>query len=195
MPDSSRAVARDAAAVLVVLVVLGVLGGVVWSVVVTPAEFTKLANGGAMNEPALGAQFGADGWYAVIGGAAALVAGVVVTWWRSRDALLTAVLLLVGAVLAAVLMALTGHLLGPGDPRKALLAAKVGAKVPESLGLGVLPPTPFGAYLKQTAMFYLSWPVGAMAGGLLVLLLRGPVRTSTPEEPQDETAAVEAPAS
>ena len=133
-----------------------------------------------MNEPALAAQFGADGWYLVIGGAAALVAGVALTWWRSRDALLTAVLLLVGAVLAAVLMALTGHLLGPSDPRKALLAAKVGAKVPESLGLGVRPLTPFGAYLKQTAMFYLSWPVGALAGGLLVLLLRGPASDSPP---------------
>lgn len=185
MPGSSRAAARDVAAVLGGLAVLGVLCGGLWSLVVTPAELTRVPNGLALNETALGSQFGADGWYAVIAVIAAFLAGIVLTWWRSRDALLTAALLVLGALVAAALMAVVGHLLGPADPRDALDAAKVGTKVPESLSLGVLPVTPLGPYLKQTAMFYLAWPVGALAGCLAVLLLRVPAR----DAPAEETAA------
>jgi hypothetical protein len=185
MPDSSRAAVRDVAAVLGCLVVLGALCGALWSAVVTPAELTRLPNGGAMNETALSAQFGADGWYAVIAVVAGLLAGIVLTWWRSRDALWTAALLVLGAVVAAVVMAVTGHLLGPPDPRHALLATKVGSKVPESLTLGERSLSPFGPYLKQTVMFYLAWPVGALAGCLAVLLVTVP--TGQPPAEQGET--------
>jgi hypothetical protein len=185
MPDSSRAAVRDVAVVLGSLVVLGALGGVLWSVVVTPAQLTRLPNGIAMNETALSAQFAADGWYAVIAVVAGLLAGVVLTWWRSRDALWTAALLVVGAVLAAVVMAVTGHLLGPPDPRHALLATKVGSKVPESLDLGVSSLSPFGPYLKQTVMFYLAWPVGALAGCLTVLLFTVPADRAAAEPAAD----------
>jgi hypothetical protein len=174
MPGSSRAAVRDVAVVAGCLVVLGALCGVLWSVVVTPAQLTRLPNGAAMNETALSAQFGADGWYAVIALVAGLLSGVVLTWWRSQDALRTAALLVLGAVVAAVVMAVTGHLLGPPDPRHALLATKVGSKVPESLNLGVRSLTPFGPYLRQTVMFYLAWPVGALAGCLTVLLVTVP---------------------
>jgi hypothetical protein len=189
MPGSSRAAARDVAAVLGVLAVLGILCGVLWSLVVTPAEFTRLPNGLAMNETALGAQFGADGWYAVIAVIAAFLAGIVLTSWRSRDALWTAALLVLGAVVAAVLMAVVGHLLGPPDPRDALAAAKVGTKVPESLSLGVRPLTPFWPYLKETVTFYLAWPVGALAGCFAVLVLRVPAREAPVEDtPAERTA-------
>jgi hypothetical protein len=174
MPGSSRAAVRDATVVLGCLIVLGALCGALWSVVVTPAQLTRLPNGAAMNETALSAQFASDGWYAVIAVVAGLLAGVVLTWWRSRDALWTAAWLVLGAVVAAVVMAVTGHLLGPPDPRHALLATKVGSKVPESLSLGVRSLTPFGPYLKQTVMFYLAWPVGALAGCLTVLLVTVP---------------------
>ncbi len=181
MPPSSRAAVRDAAVVIGCLIVLGALCGVLWSVVVTPAQITRLPNGIAMNETALSAQFGADGWYAVIAVVAGLLAGVALSWWRSRDALWTAAWLVLGAVVAAVVMAVTGHLLGPPDPRHALLATKVGSKVPESLSLGVHPLTPFGPYLKQTVMFYLAWPVGALAGCLTVLLVTVPTDRAAAE--------------
>ncbi len=71
--------------------------------------------------------------------------------------LLTSALLVVGAVLAAVAMALTGHLLGPGDPGAALAAAKVGAKVPERLDVDAF-------------TVYLAWPISVLAGALVVLL-------------------------
>jgi hypothetical protein len=62
-------------------------------------------------------------------------------------------------VLAAAVMALVGHLLGPADPRAALAAAKVGARVPERLDV-------------DTVIVYLAWPVGVLAGALVILLGR-----------------------
>ena len=86
-----------------------------------------------------------------------LVTGLVLTWWRSRDPLLTSLLLVLGAALAAAVMALTGHLLGPGDPATALRAAKVGAQVPLRLEV-------------DTYSVYLVWPIAVLAGALVVLL-------------------------
>ncbi len=174
MPGPGSQGRRDAAVVVGVLLLLGVLAGVVWSQVVTPAEFTKLAKGGAMGEEQLRRQFGADGWFVVIAACTGLVAGAVLSWWRSADALVTSAALVAGAVLAAAAMALTGHLLGPGDPQTALAAAKAGARVPDSLHVGTRPVWPLTAYLQDTAPIYLSWPVGVLAGTLLVLVGRGP---------------------
>ena len=159
-----RAARQDVVVVLGVLLVLGVLGGLLWPVLVTPAEFTKLASGGAMGENELGKQFGADGWYVVIGFLAGLAAGLVLTAWRSRDPLLVSLLLVVGAALAAGVMALVGQWTGPGDPGPALRAAEVGAKVPESLDV-------------DSFSIYLAWPFGALVGALFVL-----VGTSTPPD-------------
>jgi hypothetical protein len=152
---------RDAAAVLGCLLVLGVLGGVAWALLVSPAEFTKLRDGGSMSEVQLGRRFAADGMYVVIAGIAGLAAGGALSWWRSRDPLLTSGLLVLGSVLAAGAMSLTGHLLGPGDTGAALAAARVGARVPERLDVDVL-------------TVYLVWPVAVLAGALLVLLGRVP---------------------
>ena len=154
---------QDVLVVVGVFLALGVLCGLLWSVLVSPAEFTKLASGGAMGENELGKQFGADGWFVVIGFLAALGAGLVLTVWRSRDPLLTSLLLVVGAALAAAVMALVGHWAGPGDPGQALRAAEVGAQVPESLDV-------------DSFSIYLSWPFGALVGALFVLLGTNPPR-------------------
>ncbi len=82
---------------------------------------------------------------------------MLLTWWRARDVLLTSVLLVLGTVLAAVAMELTGHLLGPGDPGAALAAAKVGGRVPERLDVDAF-------------TVYLAWPISALVGALVVLL-------------------------
>jgi hypothetical protein len=168
------AAARDAAVVLGILLVLGVLAGVLWSQVVTPAEFTKLATGGEMGEDQLGRQFGADGWYVVIALVTGLAAGAVLSWWRSTSVAVTTGALLLGAVLAAVAMAVVGHVLGPPDPQHALAAAKVGATVPEALDVGTVPVWPLTDYLQDTLAVYLTWPVGVLLGVLLVIVGRRP---------------------
>ena len=167
MPSSAepgrppRGGGRDAAIVLGTFLVLGVLGGLLWWALVSPAEFTKFTSGGEMAENELSKQFGADGWFVVIGFLAGLVAGLVLTAWRTRDPLLTSLLLVVGAVVAASAMTLVGGWLGPGDTDQALRAAAVGGRVPEPLDV-------------DTITVYLGWPIGALAGALFVLLGRAP---------------------
>jgi hypothetical protein len=170
MPERRRrpssGAGRDVLVVLGVFLLAGLLGGALWAQVVSPAEFTKLAGGGSMGEDQLGRQFGADGWFVVIGAVAGLLLGVVLTWWRSRDPVLTTLLLVVGGTVAAAAMAALGHRLGPGSTSQALAAARIGAKVPERLDVGT------GAHTGlhwATLPFYLSWPVGALAGAVLVL--------------------------
>jgi hypothetical protein len=180
MPRPPGRAARDAAVVLGIMVILGVLAGVLWFLVVTPAEFTKLATGGEMGEDELGRQFGADGWYVVIAVLTGLAAGTVLSWWRSTSVVVTTVALLVGAVVAAVAMALTGHLLGPADPQGVLAAAKVGTKVPEALDVGMGPVWPLTEYLEDTVAIYLAWPVGVLVGVLLVIVGQRPEEDTVP---------------
>ncbi len=149
----------DVLVVLGGLLLLGVVCGVLWWLLVDPAAYTKTRRGGVMSENELSRRFSADGMYVVIAVVAGLVAGIVLTWWRSRDPLLTSCLLVVGSGLAAGAMWLVGHQLGPGDTAAALRAAKLGAHVPERLDVHV-----------WTA--YLAWPVAVLAGALLVLLGR-----------------------
>jgi hypothetical protein len=157
----------DVVVVLGLFLLAGVVGGVLWSQVVSPADFTKLANGGSMGEDELARQFGSDGWFVVIGAVAGFLLGIVLTLWRARDPLLTVVLLVVGGGLAAVVAATVGHLLGPGSTSQALAAAKVGGKVAERLDVGTGAHTGLG---WDTLPFYLSWPVGAVLGAVVVLL-------------------------
>lgn len=148
--------ARDALVIVGCYVLLGVVGGLLWWLLVDPAVFTKVSDGGSMGELELGRRFNGDGWYAVIGAVAGLVSGVAITRWRSRDLVLTTILLVVGACVAAAVMAVTGHLLGPGDTDVALAAADEGAQIP--------------IQLEVTAKAgYLVWPIAALVGSLFVL--------------------------
>jgi hypothetical protein len=157
-------VGRDVEIVVGGLLLLGIVGGVLWWLLVSPAEFTRLRAGGVMSENELGKRFAADGVYVVIAAVAGLLSGLVLSWWRSRDPLLTSALLLLGSAVAAAAMAVTGHLLGPGDPGPALQAARIGARVPEQLSVSV----------SHDFSVYLVWPVAVLGGALLVLLGRAP---------------------
>jgi hypothetical protein len=150
------AAGREAAVVVGVYVLLGLVCGVLWWLLVDPATFTKVSDGGSMGEVELGKRFNGDAWYAVIAAVAGLVSGVLLTWWRCRDQVLGTVLLLVGASVAAAVMTLTGHLLGPGDADAALAAAKAGGRV----------PVPLEVTAKAS---YLVWPIAALIGSLIVL--------------------------
>lgn len=151
------ALGRDIVAVLGSLLSVGVLCGVLWWLLVSPPELTKLRDRAVMSEVELGKRFSVDAMYVVLAVLAGLVSGVALSWWRSRDPLLTSALLLVGAGVAAALMALTGYVLGPGDPEAALVTAEVSAHVPERLKVDIW-------------TVYLAWPIGVLAGALVVLL-------------------------
>lgn len=156
IPRSHDGALRDAVAVLGTYFVLGVLCGLAWWLLVEPAMFTKLKGGGSMSELELGKRFDGDAWYAVIAALTGLLSGALISWWRSRDLLITTALLLIGAGVAATVMKVTGNLLGPGNADAALAAAKVGEQV--------------GVQLEITASAtYLVWPISVLIGGLLVL--------------------------
>lgn len=155
--------AGDVLVVLLVFAALGVLCGVLWWLLVDPAQFTKRASGGTMGEIELGRRFDTDGWYTVLAAVPGFLAGLSLTWWRDRDFRLTTVLLVPGAAVAAVLMAVVGRLLGPGDPDAALEAAKLGARVPVELAV-------------TADAVYLTWPIAVLLGSLVVLW-------SSPEDP------------
>jgi hypothetical protein len=138
------------------LVVVGALGGILWSVLVDPAVLTKSRDGAAMGEVELSRRFAVDGWYSVIAIVAGFLSGLGLTWWRSRDFRLTVVVLVLGAVAAAWVMATVGAALGPEDPEAVLAEAERGARAPVALAVSAVP-------------FYLMWPVAALAGSLMVL--------------------------
>jgi hypothetical protein len=143
--------------VLATFLVLGVVCGVLWWLLVDPAEYTRVRNGGgAMSEVELSKRFNADGWYAVIAVLAGFGSGLGVAWWRTRDFRLTTLLLVPGAALAAAVMALVGRALGPGDPHVTLASAELGQTVPVQLAVTATPS-------------YLVWPVAVLAGALMVL--------------------------
>ena len=95
-----------------------------------------------MGEVDLGKRFNADAWYAVIAAVLGLVSGTVVSWWRSRDPLLTTVLVLLGSGVAAGVMSVLGRLARPGRPAAAgrLRRGRCPARGPAQRGRdGLLP--------------------------------------------------------
>lgn len=153
--EARESAARDAMAVLGTYLGLGVVAALLWWLLVDPAVFTRTQDGGvSMGELELAEQFNGDGWYTVIAGVLGMLSGAGLTWWRSRDHLLTVGLLAVGAGLAAAVMAWLGGLLGPTDP--ALMQVAAGTKLPAPLEVA-------------SPVCYLVWPIAALLGSLLVL--------------------------
>jgi hypothetical protein len=147
----------DAVWVLGTFVALGVVGGVLWWLLVDPALFTKAPNGAlTMGEAQLGKRFAADGWFVVIAAVLGLLSGAALTWWRSRDFLATTLLLVLGSVVATVVMTVAGRLLGPADPDSLAAAAAVGDRLPMQLEV-------------TATVAYLVWPIAVLLGALFVL--------------------------
>ncbi len=158
----------DVVVVLGTFLLLGVVCGVLWWLLVDPAAFTRSARGGAaMSEIELSKRFNADGWYAVIAIVAGFLSGLGLAWWRTRDFRLTTALLVPGAALAAWVMSVVGHGLGPDSPRVALLEAHRGQSVPVELTVNCAGAPHFGALCL--APVYLMWPVAVLFGALMVL--------------------------
>jgi hypothetical protein len=148
---------RDALLTLVTMALVGVVAGVLWSQLADPVVATRTAEGIGSGEADLARQVSADGWFAAIGFAGCLVAGVVLTLWRRTDEVATLLALVAGAVLAAWLCSNVGALLGPDPATQTLADAAVGTRAEDQLQV-------------HTWVVYLAWPFGAVVGSLLVLL-------------------------
>jgi hypothetical protein len=174
----------DVVVVLGTFLVLGAVCGLLWFVLVHPAHLERVRGGfQAPSELDLAKRIAADGWYVVIASVAGFAAGLGLTWWRSRDFLLTTVMLLPGAALAAAVMTLVGHALGPADPHQVLATASPGQMAPLELTV-------------TAKASYLTWPVAVLLGSLMVLWSspRAPGHEGRAVAPEDGPAA-EVPAS
>lgn len=147
----------DAVAVLGTSLALGLVGGVLWWLLTEPALFEVGEQGTlGMGEVELADRFSATGWFTVLAVVFGVLSGGALTWWRSRDPILTAVLLVAGSVLGTLVMAGVGRLLGPADPETVAATARPGTLVPAALEVGA-------------GVVYLVWTIAALAGALMVL--------------------------
>ena len=111
--STARALAVDAAVVLGVLLLLAVAAGLVWPHLVDPVAVVLTPEGAVSDEVAPAQQFDDDGWYSVLAAVGGALAGVLLTWWRSRDPVATVLLVLLGAFAAAWVMAEVGAAAAP----------------------------------------------------------------------------------
>jgi hypothetical protein len=155
-----RALLADALAVLGVLLLLGVVGGVLWPQLVDAVVFTRTSTGITSDETALAHQFDADGWYIVLAAVGGAAAGAGLALWRDRDPVVTVLLLLLGAGLAALVMRELGTTLGPPPVQPVLRGAHVGATA----------PAPLDVHARAA---YVTWPVATLLAAALVFWTRG----------------------
>lgn len=169
---SRRRLLTDAAVIVGVLLVLGMVAGLVWPFLGTPVEFLRTRTGVTADEVQLGRQFDNEGWYVVLAAVAGVLAGLGLTLWRDRrastdrdgadrdgDPVVTVLLLLLASCLAAWVMKEVGTALGPPPVDGVLAHAKVGATAP-------------GPVAVRTKAAYLVWPIATLAGAAVVLWTR-----------------------
>ncbi|HET7690352.1 MAG TPA: hypothetical protein VFK41_08235 [Nocardioidaceae bacterium] len=159
MPSRLALAAQDGGRVLGVFAALGVLCGVVWLLLVEPAQVVRVEGNVLQSEIELTRMFAYDGWYAAIAAPVGLLAGLLLSNWRSRDPLVTLLFVVAGCCLAAVLMLGTGYLLGPADPAVVLAEAPIGATADVQMKV-------------SGVATYLAWPLPTLLGSLISLLSR-----------------------
>lgn len=148
--------------------VAGLVAATVWHLVVDLPSYTRLADNGSMEALELSGAVAIDAWFAVIGGALALLLGSVLAvraLGRPRSLVLT---LPVAALVGGLTMLATGRALGPGDLEPRLASAEVGELVPVPLV-----PTSGAVDLLGVPVhtIVLVWPIAALVGAALVLML------------------------
>jgi hypothetical protein len=150
-PFERAGVLRWTLTVVVALVLLGLMGGWLWSVLADPPGYTVSAQGASMGEGEAGKRFGVEVLYAGIGGGLALLAGLVAGVVLARYGWVLVLALVVGSLLAAAVSWAVGGWLGPPNPAELLKSAAVGDVVPSRLTI-------------HSPGLFLVWPIAALAG-------------------------------
>ncbi len=155
---------------------LGALGGWLWWTWWSPAPDGRIYDtptGPAWYpdpfDPGITGDFGGTATFVVTGFALALVLGLVGAWLAREQAVPGLVAVLLGAGVAVGAMVLVGAAFSPADPATLVADHAVGDRLPGSMQVTGWTP-------------YLAWPVGALAG-YLVLLLSLPSRPERPVPP------------
>jgi hypothetical protein len=151
-----RRLAADIVVVLGVFLLAGAAAGALWPQLVDPVTVTRTDFGLVTDEVGLARRFDNEGWYAVLGGCGGLLLGVLLTAWRRTDEVVTVLVVVAGALLAAFVSARLGTWSGPDDPERVLADAASGTTAPAQVRLAA-----------EAA--YLVWPAAALVGAVVVL--------------------------
>ena len=162
---------RQLATSVGIFLLAGVVGAVLWQQIVDLPTYTRTADNGSMEALELSRSVAIDAWYAVIAAVLAIVLGAVMTVRASRSPRLNVLALVLGPSAAGLLMLAVGHWLGPGDVEARLAAASEGDRVPAELipNSGAVDLLGVGVHT-----IFLVWPIAALAGAALVLVLGPP---------------------
>ena len=156
-PQRDRAtLLRQVLIVLVTFVVAGLLCGWLWHAWWAPAPQATVFNKRPYFEP--DAEFRGTGLYMLIAGLAGLLLGLFFAYFFDRDEVTTLAAVVVGAVVAGLLMAWVGHLLGPENADTVARRTADFEKIDGDLHAG-----PLAAYV--------AFPGGAVIGEAAVLVL------------------------
>lgn len=119
---------------LCVLVGLGI--GVLWAEVVTPPSYTVGKDGSAaLSERGMTEVFGSDAWFAAFGFVISVGLGIVAWRWFGKLGWPVVIVVIVGALAAALVCWYVGYSIGPGALVSRLADAKPGDVVPVPLTL------------------------------------------------------------
>jgi hypothetical protein len=169
----SGAVAVRVLWVVLVFAVAGVLAGVVWHALWTPPTGLYLDEQWHVDADGAPRDVAGTGLYVLVASASGLVVGLAVSLLARGHELVTLAAVAAASGLAGLLMAMTGHVLGPQDPRP--LAAGRPDYAAEVADLRVEGRSP-----------YVAFPAGALTGlATTFLLLGGSWRNPSAGEPAE----------
>jgi hypothetical protein len=174
-PPAWRVPVLQAAVVVAVFAVAGLVCGLLWEAWWTPAQ------GGVVKhvwyplsfDRAEPTEFAGTGWYVAISIVAGAVLGALAAWRLDRAELVTLAAVVVGGLVAALVMRTVGLHRGPADPQRIAKTAADGTRLPSQLRL---------------ASWWLiaAFPGAAMSGLSIVFLLvskRRPSEIGRPAAP------------
>lgn len=168
-------VGGDAAVILGVSLVVGVLIGLVLPHLVTPVEMVRTEMGLSTGEIDVGHRFDTVAWFSLLTAPAGLLLGALFVARRRTDEVVTVALVVLGGLAGAWVAAQVGHWAGPSDPVTVLAEAKLGATAPEQVTL-------------TAEAAYLVWPIAGLVSALMVLWSRPEGRRRHPHPlPDQET--------
>jgi len=148
----------------------GVVAGVVWELVWTAPTGLVYENRWQLDQEGVQSDVSGTGLYVIVGFCTGLLIGVVSALTTRGHEVATLLTVAVGSVVAAALMALTGHALGPPDPRPLAEGRKNFTELDADL-------------LVEGSSPYVAVPVGALTG--LTLCFVGYARSSRSRSPTE----------
>ena len=155
-PRSSRAtLLRQTLIILVTFVVVALVCAWIWHAWWAPAPTAVVVNHKPYYEP--DEEFRGTGLYMLIAGVAGLLLGLLFTFLFENDEVATLATVVAGGVVAGLLMAWVGHLLGPENAAEVARHTADFEKIDGDLHAG-----PLAAYV--------AFPGGAVLGSVAVLV-------------------------